>query len=110
MALIFERQPDLGPVGFHLAIRDHHVLLDDFCYAEFAQGVRGCFYGCLGRLLPRLCTCPNQRDDLCKRCPTFEPPSSRGNFILVILRDRRWFTELEVHVVAKAMSPAATAR
>ena len=64
ITLIFERQPDLGSVGFHLAIRDHHVLLDDFCYAEFAQGVRGCFYGSLGRLLPGFCACvacPSER-------------------------------------------------
>ena len=60
VALIFEGHPDLGPVGFHLALRDHHVLLDDFRYAELAQGMRCCVYGCLGRVLPGFCAGPDQ--------------------------------------------------
>jgi hypothetical protein len=36
--VVFEGYPDLRPVGFNLALRDHQVLLDDFRYAQLAQG------------------------------------------------------------------------
>src|SRR5262245_36277083 len=54
MALVFERDFDLGAVQLNLAVADNHVLVHDFCDPELAK-----MFSCLldhvfGSLLPAL--------------------------------------------------------
>src|SRR5581483_463471 len=51
--LEFERNVDLGAIGFNLALGIKlHIELDDFGNPEIAQGLAGPFDGGRGRLLP----------------------------------------------------------
>ena len=40
-ALVFERDVDLRPIGFDLAVVELHVELDNLCDAKIAQALRG---------------------------------------------------------------------
>src|SRR5262249_3408980 len=51
-ALVFERDVDLGPIGFDLAVVELHVELDDFRDTQVAQRFRCPFDSVLGRILP----------------------------------------------------------
>ena len=63
MALILEGDFDLGPVGFHLAVGDDEVLLEDLRHAQVAQGFGSALDRRLGGLLPGFRAGADQFDD-----------------------------------------------
>src|SRR6185437_1395484 len=54
LALVLERDLELGPIGFDLALLDHQILLDDLGDSQIPEARRGALDRGLGGLLPGL--------------------------------------------------------
>ena len=64
LAVVFERDLDLGPVGLDSTILQLHVQLGDFRNPQVSQTLRGHLHGHPGSLFPRLTAGTNEFDYL----------------------------------------------